>query len=78
MTRAIMFNNRLVIAAPLLAITLQSAYSPHTSRDVASLHTPRRDIVAEQQQPLERAEYQVKLGSLDAGTGEMTVTGHDT
>jgi len=28
--------------------------------------------------PLERAEYQVKLGALDAGTGEMTIVGHDT
>jgi hypothetical protein len=28
--------------------------------------------------PLERAEYQVKLGTLDAGTGEMTLVGHDT
>jgi hypothetical protein len=40
----------------------------------ASAHAP---AVAEQA-PLERAEYQVKLGTLDAGTGEMTVVGHDT
>jgi len=29
------------------------------------------------QPPLERAEYQVKLGSLDAGTGAMEVLGRE-
>jgi Protein of unknown function (DUF3108) len=31
-----------------------------------------------QQAPLERAEYQVKLGAMDAGTGSMEVVGRDT
>src|SRR6476620_6685614 len=32
---------------------------------------------AQQQPPLERAEYQVKLGTLDAGTGVMEITGRE-
>ena len=33
---------------------------------------------ARQPAPLERAEYQVKLGAIDAGTGEMELLGHET
>ena len=66
-------------AAPLwLATALASAQPPRASRDAAALRTLRSSAGAEQQPPLERAEYQVKLGALDAGTGEMTVVGHDT
>jgi hypothetical protein len=44
----------------------------------AAFHASGSALVAEQQPPLERAEYQVKLGAMDAGTGEMTVVGRDT
>jgi hypothetical protein len=70
---------RLVIAAPLcIATAAAPSQSRPASRDAAALHTPRSRVVVQQQPPLERAEYQVKLGTLDAGTGEMTVVGHDT
>jgi hypothetical protein len=35
-------------------------------------------ILVAQQPPLERAEYQVTLGAIDAGTGSMEIDGHDT
>ena len=62
------------IAATLSLVgTLASAQSP----DVASPVAPRSSVASEPP-PLERAEYQVKLGSLDAGTGEMEVVGRET
>jgi hypothetical protein len=74
-----MLKHKIVIAVPLwLATALPWARPRHTVRDGAALHTRPAGVVAEQQTPLERAEYQVKLGTLDAGSGEMTVVGHDT
>ena len=35
-------------------------------------------VMHSQQPPLERAEYQVKLGAMDAGTGSMEVVGRET
>jgi hypothetical protein len=67
----------LAIVAPLwLVTTSAAAQASSPSPDVATLDAHR--AVAGQPAPLERAEYQVKLGTLDAGTGEMTVVGHDT
>ena len=58
------------IAAPLCIAAAAVSASPR-----APAPTP---VAVAQQQPLERAEYQVKLGALDAGTGQMEVVGHDT
>jgi len=60
----------LSIAAPLCIAAAAVSASPR-----APAPTP---VAVAQQQPLERAEYQVKLGALDAGTGQMEVVGHDT
>jgi hypothetical protein len=55
-----------------------SERSARVVHDTAAADVRGSGVVHEQQVPLERAEYQVKLGSLDAGTGEMTVVGRDT
>jgi len=34
-------------------------------------------VAAQQAPPVERAEYQVKLGTIDAGTGSMEVVGRE-
>ena len=69
----------LAATVPLwLATPPASAQPPRVARDAAALHTHHFGAAAAQQPPLERAEYQVKLGTIDAGTGEMTVVGHDT
>jgi hypothetical protein len=74
-----MLEHKVVIAVALcLATTLTAARPSHTVRDAALPYARRAGVVAGQQIPLERAEYQVKLGAMDAGTGEMTVVGHDT
>jgi len=56
----------LAVAALCLAVASAPAQAPARAPAQVPAQVP------------ERSEYQVKLGALDAGTGEMTVVGHDT
>jgi hypothetical protein len=61
-----------LVAAPAVG------WSPRVLHHSVAVDERRSGVVSERQAPLEHAEYQVKLGSFDAGTGEMTVVGRDT
>jgi hypothetical protein len=54
------------------------AQSPSVLREVAAERVRGTVSVAEQQPPLEHAEYKVTLGAMDAGTGSMEIAGHES
>jgi len=75
MSRLVLFS----IAAPFCIAAAAASRSSRSPRVAAAFRAPGSvPVAAARQAPLERAEYQVKLGAMDAGTGQMEVVGRDT